>query len=76
MRQVKITVLSPAGGEFHNVIPVADDYELPPIDGKDDWLEIEGADGSVWAVPVRLVVGVVLGPAPEPEKRKRGGRIN
>lgn len=74
MRRVKVTVLSPAGGEYREVIPVADDFDLPPISGKDDWVEIEGADGSVWAIPTRLVVAIVL--EATPKKDAKGGRIN
>jgi hypothetical protein len=70
-------VLSPSGGEYHNLIDVTDDYELPPISDRDDWVEIEGADGSVWAMPPRLIVGIVLSPTIETARRKRrGGRIN
>lgn len=73
-RRVRITVLSPTGGEYHNNIVVKDDYELPPMSDRDDWIEIEGADGSVWAMPPRLVVGIVL--EATPQKKSRGGRIN
>jgi len=73
-RRVRVTVISPAGGEYHNDIQVADDYDLPPISDRDDWVEIEGEDGSVWAMPPRLVVGIVLEAAPS--KKTRGGRIN
>lgn len=71
---MKVTVLSPGGGEYREVIPVVDDYDLPPINDRDDWIEIEGRDGSVWAIPARYVVAVVL--EAEPKKDAKGGRIN
>lgn len=71
-----MTVLSPAGGEYQQVIEVADDYELPPISDRDDWVEIEGLDGSVTAFPPRLLVGVVLEGKTAKTKPHRGGRIN
>lgn len=75
-RRVKVTVLSPAGGEYQNDIPVADDYDLPTISDKDDWVEIEGEDGSVWAIPTRLIVGVVLeGVAKTTKPSGKGKRI-
>jgi hypothetical protein len=75
-RLVKVTVLSPAGGEYQNDIPVADNYDLPPISDKDDWVEIEGADGSVWAMPTRLIVGIVLqGDKPLKKPARKGTRI-
>ena len=73
-RHVRVTVLSPNGGEYAEVIPVTDEFELPPISDRDEWIEIEGADGSVWAMPPRLVVGIVL--QPKPKEKARGGRIN
>lgn len=76
MRRVKVTVLSPAGGEYQQVIEVADNYELPSISDRDDWIEIEGLDGSVTAFPPRLLVGVVLEGKATKKKPHRGGRIN
>jgi hypothetical protein len=69
-----VTVLSPAGGEYREVIDVRDDYDLPKVSDRDDWIEIEGSDGSVWAMPPRLVVAIVL--EAKPKKTSRGGRIN
>ena len=74
-RRVKVTILSPNGGEFSDVIEVRDDYDLPLISDRDDWVEIEGADGSVWAMPPRLIVGIVL-EKKKPQKKARGGQIN
>lgn len=75
MRRVKVTVLSPAGGEYHEAITVRDDYDLPSISDRDEWVEIEGADGSVWAIPTRYLVAVVLEAAPK-KPGPKGGRIN
>lgn len=74
MRRVRVTVLSPGGGEYRETVPVADDYELPEINDRDEWIILIGADGSEWAFPPRLVVGIVLEPAGK--KTARGGRIN
>lgn len=74
MRRVKVTVLSPGGGEYREVITVADDYDLPPWSTGDDVVEIEGADGSVWQIPARFVVAVVL--EATPKEAAKGGRIN
>lgn len=73
---MKLTVLSPNGGEYQQTIEVADDFDLPPISDRDDWVEIEGLDGSVTAVPMRLLVGVVLEGKGAKKKAHKGGRIN
>lgn len=73
-RRVKVTVLSPAGGEYRETIVVADDYDLPPMSDRDDWVEIEGVDGSVYAIPARYVVAIVL--EATPREAAKGGRVN
>lgn len=76
-RTVRVTVLSPTGGEYQQTIEVADDYELPTISDRDDWVEIESEHGGVWALPPRALIAVVLeDPKGTKTKRKRGGRIN
>lgn len=71
-----MTVLSPSGTEFAEVIEVADDYDLPSISNQDDWVEIEGVDGSVWALPPQRIIGIVLQGNAAPKKKARGGRID
>jgi hypothetical protein len=64
-----VTVLSPSGTDYFEMIEVQDDFELPVIDSQDDWLEIETADGGAWAIPLRYVVSVVM-EAPQKKKRR------
>lgn len=72
-----MTVRAPdSGTEYQQLIEVADDYELPPISDRDDWVEIEGLDGSVTAFPPRLLVGIVLEGKTPKKKAHKGGRIN
>lgn len=67
-----MTVVSPSGHDYHEVINVTDEFVLPPIHDTDEWLEIETLDGGTYAVPTRLVVAVVVEAAPPaPPKRKR-----
>jgi len=74
-RRVRVTIISPTGSEYHEDIKVADDFDLPPFSDDADWITIEGEDGSVWAMPPRRLIGIVLEPSPTKPK-KRGGRIN
>ena len=74
MKRVKLTVIGASGTEYSQTVEVADDYDLPPITNSDDWIEIEGADGSVVAVPPQRVIGIVL--EGKPKKAHKGGRVN
>lgn len=62
-----MTVLSPSGTDYHETVRVADDYELPFLTGKDEWLQIDACGGETWSIPARYVVSVVM------EKRPDGG---
>lgn len=75
VRRVRVTIISPTGSEYHEDISVDDDFDLPPMSDLDDWITIEAADGSVWAMPPRRVIGLVL-EAPPTKPKKRGGRVN
>lgn len=77
MRTVRVTVLSPSGGEYQNTLEVADTFDLPTISDRDEWVEIETIHGGVWAFPTRYLVAVVLeDPKKAPKKKRAAGRIN
>lgn len=70
-KRVKVTIVSPSGTDYDSIINVKDDYTLPAIDGRDDWIELETEEGGMWAVPLRMVIAVVMEPPPEKKKRAR-----
>lgn len=76
MKRVKLTVLGATGTEYSLVVEVEDDYDLPPITNQDDWIEIEGADGTVVMFPPQRVIGIVMEGRKPPTKAAKGGRIN
>lgn len=75
MKRVKLTVIGASGTEYSQTVEVEDGYVLPPISNLDDWIEIEGADGTVVAFPPQRVIGIVL-EGSRPKKIAKGGRVN
>lgn len=73
MKRVRLTVIGSTGAEYSTEFPVDDDYELPMID-MNDWVVIEGNDGSAAMVPPSRVIGVYV--EAQPKKAAKGGRIN
>lgn len=73
MKRVRLTVIGATGAEYSVTIPVDDGYELPLVN-MDDWVVIEGSDGSAAMVPPQRVVGIYVEAAPK--KEHKGGRVN
>lgn len=66
-RRVKVTLTT----DHSETFLVDDEYVLDLPGADDPWLEIEKADGGIFAVPARLVVGITIEGKEEPKPRAR-----